>query len=193
MKKLLALLLSVMMMGSVLTACGKDDDNKNKKKDNSKDSSDSVIAKDLEFTLGTDVATPAKETVGKEVDINEEELKKALTFDMSKEFTMSYNMITAEAEYPIVLTTNGKDMYIKMNMFGTEMIILVLDGKAYGISDANKVYSVEDVGDEATEDYFSGIDISEELAEYSELVTKAEEVTIDGNKLTRYTVDSDNT
>ena len=129
MKKLSALLVSVLMVCSVFTACGDNDSS------SAKDSASSSVS-------------ASKSDKGGKVEYDDENtLAKQYTDKLAEgnfSLAMTNDMMGGE---PIELALCGNDMHMKMNVFGISMNVYVKDGKAYLVDENEKVYATQDAGD----------------------------------------------
>ena len=134
MKKLLAMMVSVLMACSVMTACGEKDDDKEEKKDNKTSVSEKDDKDEKNKTNLADI----------DIDV-------ALTDDASapfEEYTIDigifYDYAGTMVEMPMVVTSNGTDAYCSVNVMGMEVTALAKDGVVYGIDNTNQVYYADD-------------------------------------------------
>lgn len=158
MKKLLAMMVSVLMACSVMTACGEKDDDKEEKKDNKtsvseKDDKDeknktNLADIDIDVALTDDASAPFGETVGDEIEANNDFASCFNVLDGAEEYTIDigifYDYAGTMVEMPMVVTSNGTDAYCSVNVMGMEVTALAKDGVVYGIDNTNQVYYADD-------------------------------------------------
>ena len=126
MKKISALIISVLMVCSVFTACG---------------DTDSSSAKD---SASSSVSASASDKGGKPVYDDENTLAKQYT-DKLQEGNFSLVMTNSMAgSEPMELALCGNDLHMKMSVFGISMNVYVKDGVGYMVDENEKVYATQD-------------------------------------------------
>ena len=126
MKKISALLVSVLMVCSVFSACGDGDSSSSKDKASSSVSSSASKGGALEYDDGDN--TLAKQYTNK---LAEGRFALSMTSDMM-------------SDDPIELALCGDDLHMKISMFGVKMNMYVKDGVAYMVDEDEKVYATQD-------------------------------------------------
>ena len=124
MKKISALIISVLMVCSVFTACGDSDSS------SAKDSASSSVS--------------ASDKGGKPVYDDENTLAKQYTDKLNEgnfSLVMTNSMTGSE---PIELALCGNDLHMKMSVFGISMNVYVKDGVGYMVDENEKVYASQD-------------------------------------------------
>ena len=129
MKKITALLVSVLMACTVFAACG--DTDSSSKSEKSKSSSAAAEKKSAAvFDVNSDTHLAQQYT---------DKLKEG---NFSLAMTSDYT-----GDEPMVLELCGKDLHVKMSFLGISMNVYVKDGTAYMVDEETKEFAKEDAGD----------------------------------------------
>lgn len=198
MKKLLAIMLSVLMTCSVMTACGDKKDDKDEKKNDTSvsdkaDKNEEAADLDIEVALTDDPAAPLGETVGDKIKADETVFDTLKSLADAKEFTFDVEVsVVSEMmtmDMPMAMSTDGTNVYCNVDLFGMSVEVLVLDGKTYILDQTNKVYCVDESGEQ------SSIADSMDMSSFASVdnIKGACKATINGVEFDRYEIESSGT
>ncbi len=209
MKKISAMILSLVMCAAMLASCGSDDSSEEK---SSKVAKDSTAASDVESTEGTEDESTAEDTGeskdeggdesaesqddgGNAADSQDDggntapsgeagEFTKALLEKFNSgvydiEGTVSTSLT---GESPVIIATDGNNnFHAVMSLFGMNVNMYILDGKAYNVIPAAEMYAVAEGEIKSIEDL--GINIGSFLPTEATFVETTEE---DGMTVEKY-------
>ena len=155
MKKFLAFTLSLVMSASFLTACGDEDSSSKKSKDSSSTSSsaaaDSSTADSADSKADSDAGSDDSSTADASSDDASSDngastgdvgpLTKAYTEKMAAGvFSMEMKANVMSMDTNITIKQNGENMFMALDLFGEQMEIYKVDGKAIVLLPSEKKY-----------------------------------------------------
>lgn len=142
MKKLSAIICSLIMTCAVFTGCGKSDSSSSKTDTSSAETS-SVAVTDTTDSSSADTSTASDSTASDGSETLAEKYTQSLA---SKVYTLDMT-ITSDytGEMPMVLSCDGTNYYISMSVLGMDITMYLVDNQMYVFDESSKSYSVSDM------------------------------------------------
>lgn len=142
MKKISAIVLSLLMTCAVLASCGDNDSSSKKDSDSKKQDTSSAAAADSKDEESKADSSAAES----KADVQYGSLAKAYTDKLNAgEFKIDMTLSSdLTGEMPCVITSKGGNYFIKMTAMGLKAEVYIVDGKGYTIMPDADVYQVMD-------------------------------------------------